>query len=235
MSFDIRDHSIPAGQRVPLMVPGRFLTIISATESLNVYFVRANTRYGKISGLDAPFSVGPVVPAFEGVEIETASGLADTVKLGITDDPVQYLRTAGAVTVTSGSIAISNTPTIQAITDPVEVRSTLGATPYFRESSSSALNTILAPASNTNGVLITAVWAWAWGTSLRIMAKASAPTAWNDPAAIPLVTVSAASSTAPAESGGSIAVPIIVPAGLGLYEQAAGIYWGAVSMAYEVL
>jgi hypothetical protein len=89
------------------------------------------------------------------------------------------------------------------------------ASTYFRQSSVNTLATIVTPAANVNGVRILFWFAQhaAGGASQRIMAKSSAPSAWND---------AAANTVGFCYNGASClgaAMPIDIPAGLGLYEQ----------------
>lgn len=103
---------------------------------------------------------------------------------------------------------------------------------YFRRTTSSALNTIVAPASNVAGVRVDAATIYgATGNGLvRIMAKSSAPTSVNDTGAHTLLMTYAELQIVDRE------VPIILPAGVGLYEQAEAAAGNSfVSVSYEVL
>ncbi len=118
---------------------------------------------------------------------------------------------------------------VSAITPP-PVR----ATPYFRLSSSAALNTIVTPAANTAGVRVSRGYISSSNqVRARLMMKQTAPTSWNDSAAVTL---------AMADSAAGVQFPLmwdnefIVPAGWGLYEQGEGAgNFTSVSFGYEVL
>lgn len=110
----------------------------------------------------------------------------------------------------------------------------LGSGAYWRQSASAALNTIVTPAANVAGVRIDALTLYAGGVYVRLMAKASAPSAWNDGAARTIALASASGSAL--VTSAHVALPLLVPAGLGVYEQASG--GGGTSntaLAYEVL
>lgn len=116
---------------------------------------------------------------------------------------------------------------IRAVTPP-----SLRTTPYYRLSSSTALNTIVTPAANTAGVVVSPGVLYSAGGSVqeRLMAKASAPSAWNDPAAITIAVL-----MANADYSRNFDGPFVVPAGFGLYEQADQLGAAGASFGYEVL
>ncbi len=153
-------------------------------------------------GIDATYfseKVGKTVARFGRVDVYSAT--AQTVDIAVSRVPVDYDRSAGSVSVT-------NAPTIT----PFSL-----ATCYVRNSASAALGTIVAPASNVNGIrFLRAVISVAGAENVRIMAKSSAPAGWADATANTLL--------AGCEAAGSIVTdnPILIPAGLGLYEQAGG-------------
>lgn len=102
---------------------------------------------------------------------------------------------------------------------PFPTPRTLGTSGYLRNSAASTLFTIVAPAANVNGILVTGGFMFKSGAgdSYRLMYKTSAPSAWNDATAIGIRFMVAAS--------GEIGLEIdtfIVPPGYGLYEQANG-------------
>lgn len=117
------------------------------------------------------------------------------------------------------------------IVAPVDVApATLPATGYFRNTSSAALNTLVTPAGNTAGVLVHSLSGNATGLTVRIMAKASAPATWDDTTASTLLHVASGNLVS------LCALPLLLPAGLGLYEQASSASAGSqVSVVYEVL
>jgi hypothetical protein len=106
----------------------------------------------------------------------------------------------------------------------------LGTSTYYRSSASAALNTILAPASNVNGVVIVSAALHGAADAIRMMAKSSAPSSFSDTSAMEIAT---RMSTA---VGGFVSMPLLVQAGLGLYEQANGTGGvTGVNMGYTIL
>ena len=103
-------------------------------------------------------------------------------------------------------------------------------TTYFRKSLSVALSTIVTPAANLAGIAVSrGVVLSGAGEAIRLMMKTSAPTAYNDSAALTL---------AYRQVTGELfwERDFIVPAGYGLYEQAGGSgSETSVQFGYEVL
>lgn len=135
-----------------------------------------------------------------------------------------------------GAVAISGfdtDPQIAGITDPLTPQTY--AASYYRFSASNALNTVVTPAANLNGIRIDAAWmANSSNYGQAILAKSSAPSSYADTTADPLLVKFSGSAT----EGLVIlpACPLIIPAGLGLYEKCNSA--GATSAAgiiYEVL
>ncbi len=112
----------------------------------------------------------------------------------------------------------------------------IGSTAYYRNSSSAALNTIVAPASNTNGIKITSVGLKSNGTGINVMVKESAPTSYSDGRSVIYQDRAGSSANYNALSTAIVAMPILVPAGVGLYEQCQSSGTpSAVFLSYEVL
>lgn len=91
-------------------------------------------------------------------------------------------------------------------------------TSYRRRTASNALNTVVAPASNTKGIVC-----WRGGIAGgncygRIMAKSSAPGTIDD-TAMNVWEFSDLDSDNLADKMNNFDNPVIVPAGLGIYEQ----------------
>lgn len=127
-----------------------------------------------------------------------------------------------------GTVAsVTNVGTVGEVT-PRE----LGPTAYFRHSTTAALATLVTPAANVAGVRVDAAWCLSAGPVVRVMAKASAPATWDDATAHTL----ALARNPEGPGGGMSHFPIILPAGVGLYEQpAAATAATQVGVSYEVL
>lgn len=108
------------------------------------------------------------------------------------------------------------------------------ATGYYRRSVSSALSTIVTPAANTKGIRLGPRVVTSYGDACRLMIKTSAPSAWNDSAAVTVLRSEVVSAVGNQHAEDS--VEYVVPAGYGLYEQAEGVAAStSVTVAYEVL
>ena len=92
----------------------------------------------------------------------------------------------------------------------------IGTTAYNRWSTSAALNTVLAPASNLAGVVVVSVGLPVGADGIRFMAKTSAPSSFSDTTALEIATRKNSTSAF------QLALPLLIPAGYGLYEQADG-------------
>ncbi len=92
----------------------------------------------------------------------------------------------------------------------------LRTTPYHRWSASAALNTVVPPASNIAGIVVGPGYlhTQGGGTYARLMAKASAPASIDDATALTLHAHAANDVYSKSWDGF-----LIVPPGLGLYEQ----------------
>ena len=236
MGTVIKDYSIPAGAKLPIFIPGKFFFLMGADSACNVNFIRKNTRYGYADGVGYGFAANFDSKPFEGIEIESADASAQTVKIGISDDPIFYQRMVGEVQITGTLPAFAADPQIAGITNPLTPHE-IATTHYERLSGSTdALETIVTPAANTNGVVIYAARIkTAIGYHMRLMVKQSAPTAWDDTDAISNMHNSSSSTIGRLESL-KCAFPVKIPAGYGVYIQSS--YAGSVSgcfVNYKVL
>ena len=104
-----------------------------------------------------------------------------------------------------------------------------GTAGYFRGDTSAALGTIVAPASNTKGIRVTAISLYMpVNDQIRVMIKQTAPTSAVDAAAVTLAMKSI-------NAGIATAMPVVIPPGWGLYEQCSVASVAQVHVAYEVL
>lgn len=94
----------------------------------------------------------------------------------------------------------------------------LGST-YRADNPTTILQTLIAPASNTKGVIIYAAWIYYGPGNGRLMSKASAPTAWNDAAARTISVGANEGASARPMFTGAVALPVVIPPGEGLYFQ----------------
>ena len=125
---------------------------------------------------------------------------------------------------------ITDPVTVQGITDPLSPQDITGAVSYGRYSASSTLNTILSPASNVNGCIVYMTLAGVYSGVVSIMAKQTAPTGPLDTGAIYL------DSNWSMNRISKTTLPLLVPAGFGLYEQSnTTSYSSQAQLVYKVL
>lgn len=95
----IRDYVIPAGEQLPIMIPGRFLMVLEAASALDITVIRKNSPVGEAEGVEASFTYGPLRPGeeFQGIKVSSSDGSAQTVKIGISDDEIGYQVMAGSI------------------------------------------------------------------------------------------------------------------------------------------
>ena len=98
------------------------------------------------------------------------------------------------------------------------------------------LQTLVAPASNTNGIRINAVWIYhAPAPGGRLMSKSSAPLAWDDATAKTIACGANETTYASQYFSGGVGLPVIVPPGDGLYYQGSGAGASYLNVNAEVL
>jgi len=229
----MKDYSFALGanERQAIHAAPRFLRVKSATGAIKI-----EARGGIELTLSEGDSFTVPVPLAD-LSVTDASGASNSVTLTLGDGRAESNAVSGSVTVTSGSIAINNTPTIQGVTDPVTISPTAvpsSASAYYRRGASSALQVVVTPAANVNGIVIYALGASTYGFN-RWMAKASAPTSIDDAAAWTLLRAGIGANTAywPVSE---VPLPLQLPAGLGLYAQDDQPSWQSQNHAiYEVL
>lgn len=213
MSFIVDDYPVAAGQELPIHAEGKYFAILDSDYPVTVKFKQNNSVFGYANGVTFGFSA-PFEKGFSSVSIKTDDvSKAQTVKLAFTDDPVLYQKLVGNVTVT-------NAPDITSLINPL-TPPTLD-THFTYIGVSTALQTIVAPAANTGGVII-------YGMSMRsnlaisrIMGKTSAPASPSDITAITLMVNLSNDSAGMDEGDQDIVLPFILPAGMGLYAQKNG-------------
>lgn len=98
MSLIIDDYTVPAGAELPLMFSGKFFMLMESTYPVNIYVIKNRSRVGKAlnvrQGVRQPISIG-----FDGIIIESVNGLAQPVKVAISDDATDYALLTGDVSV----------------------------------------------------------------------------------------------------------------------------------------
>ena len=116
------------------------------------------------------------------------------------------------------------------IINPVQVSAGTFSSHLYAVIASAALQTLITPAANTGGIKIYGVTTQAGtGISVRMMYKASAPASFDDTAAgtIQWSDQSVVHTT--------LALPIVVPAGQGVYFQSSGAINSRYGLEYEAL
>lgn len=198
---------------------GKFFILITAGDNVNVTYKKHNTTLDESAqGVQSGYFF-EAPDGFDLVEIYSAT--AQTVKVAISKGG-------------SGGFNISSTVLTGGVID--EVKPTiLGETSYNRYSASSAMNTIVTPAANINGIRLTSVTLYnAVSAFSSLLFKTSAPTGFNDGN---VIGYSYAYEAGGVQRSHILTVmPVVIPAGYGLYEgsnSASNIT--AVSLTYDLL
>lgn len=200
---------------------GRFFLLFSVTDEVDIeFFTPEGTSLGVAVGMTSGFNVDMLEPTSKQFGFcKITSATVQTIKVIIGDSRAQIFKTSTEIN--GGNL------------DPW----TLGASKYERYSASTAVNTIVTPAANVNGIeLITALCGSNAATAYNggecrstLMAKTSAPSGITDTTAHRILFSNNGITD-------SIRHPIIIPAGMGLYEVSdhASIK-GLVSVTYNTL
>lgn len=112
----------------------------------------------------------------------------------------------------AGTVNIGNEPKLT----PQDI----GDLGFYRTGASSLLDTIVAPAANVNGIVLTSYALRAYNEHIRLMVKGSAPTGYNDPAARTIALWETTSTSITYES--KVKLPLFILPGDGLYAQCSG-------------
>ena len=203
---------------------GMSFVVLSSTSVMTGKVYRKGRQIAEISLINQGDVYTAAAP-FDYVELNSAG--AQTVTVLLTEGQFK----TGELT---GRVSISNAPnigTVAAITPPAL------ATPYYRNSVSTSLQTLVTPAANTAGVVVYGMTGWVYsagGYAVRIMAKTSPPASIQDAAAHTLLYVATCVGQ-PLGSTSQIALPVMLPSGTGLYEQSSDGTGSVVTVTYEVL
>ena len=228
IQLDSFTATLTANESQPIALSGAFIHVRSATGEFEV-----KTNNGDRVPMQGGDKV--VFPApFDSLVIKDLSGAGNTIELIYgaggdykSDSVVGTVSISGAVPVTDngGSLTIDD--------GGVPLTLNKSVLSYFYVNNTSGLQTVVSPGANTAGIRIDLAAVTSEQTT-RIMAKSSAPTAWNDTGAMTLALCDAAgNNSAPLST--IAAAPIIVPAGMGLYVQSNANTVNNISINYEVL
>lgn len=160
-----------------------------------------------------------------------AADTAFTLYIGGAAADASSAKVSGNLQPVGGSQNAANPPIIQSITDPLTPRTLVT---HFTSAGVTTLETIVTPAANTNGIRVDNIQiANSNSGKLRVMSKTSAPGSQSDTAARTLLFLGIDTATGLAYMT-SAPLPIIVPAGEGLYSWA-NVTGFPPSVEYEVL
>lgn len=223
-------EGVEAGFRTsPLIVEGRAFDSAKVTSALaQTVKVAISAGYGGYDRVFGSVDINNSPSILDIINPIDVQGIADPVTvLGIVN-PIDVQGIADPVTV----LDIANPIDVQGIADPLTPHS-LSGTGYWRLSASAALNTIVTPAANINGVKITAYSLYSYNAHVRLIAKTAAPATWDDGIGL-FYHYTDTAAAARVKNGTNL--PIIIPPGFGLYEMAdtAGSVSGC-GIAHEVL
>lgn len=210
---------------------GTCVAILSTSVgAVNVTVWKGGTQLAKFTGVQGGLNWtsrnqrGDLEP-FDLVEIYSTDAQNVIAFTGFGD--VAYTRSQGDVTVT-------NAPNITTVANVADITPDSLSVAYHRHSGSAALNTIVAPASNTAGVEVYGAFVMNSAGAMertRVMAKDSAPASVDDTTANTLAIAVMAYPII-----GAHRFPIKLPIGMGLYEQSSSAAGASTaSVTYRVL
>lgn len=198
------EYTFSAGE-TKVFPSGQFFILIDASSGVDVDYFKNNTNINEsASGVTSGYFYRNE-NGFDTVQVTSATG--QTVKLAISKAGDGGYNIASQI-ISGGTVDLINEITPQ----------TSGITSYHRLNTSDALNTIVTPASNTNGILVTAISTYSDTCFVRVMFNTTSPTGYLDGVNIgPQVYTPSTDSVN--RYFAQCAMPIIVPAGYGLYER----------------
>lgn len=222
------------GERFP--VPFTHCRFEASSQAAIAYIQLNNLSDGKVKIFNGrrlknhkakEFYISNVAQPGEWIDIYYLSG----VIMGAPDviDNALTAAITGAVLIDSAvPVNVSVSGSITGIAEPLPPMMMSGVG-YFGAINTTALQTIVAPAANTGGVVVRGIQMLISSNHTRVMTKASAPASINDATAKTLALCSFSVSTF--NSG---AFPYTIPAGEGIYIISAGTN-SLVGINYEVL
>jgi len=101
--MDVQDVVLPANERIPIKVPGRFFMLIATGAPLTVRFKKSLSTFREVArNVEAGYQSFPgdwadTTDFFDGLEFE--STINQTITIGISDRAANYFRTVGIVQV----------------------------------------------------------------------------------------------------------------------------------------
>jgi len=214
----VRDikRKIPANGDQGVSAQGDFIFLKSATGSVAVD-IQGRGQVGLEVGDNIKIAGG-----FKEFRIINKTNDDNTVEIAVGDGD------SFARSIVSGSVEISNELILKETGPHV-----LSATKYNRDGITSSVNTIVAATANTDGILISSIASYVEYSSCKVGMNPTIPASINDAA---VLYSQARDSDYKKLSESILVLPVIVPAGQGLYEAngRAGNY-SRISMTFKVL
>lgn len=224
--ISIKDYTIPAGEWLYLGVRAKFFMLMESTKDVDFKVLKSNTEIGYGESVIQGASHGPSAEPFDGIWVKTTDGSSQTVKICLADGLAELRSIVGAVSLTGGTVdavtAITNPPTPRTLVD------------QWGGLITNAVSTIITPAANTGGVRVDNVSMLQWLTTgqVNVVAKSSAPSGFNDTTSHVMWFAKLDAGLYSAEKAN---LPVIVPAGLGIYAIADVVDLCRISTSYEGL
>lgn len=209
-----------ASDPLEMRLPGRFVWFTNDSDG------QVNLRFNDRESLSVPAAANFFVEAIAGAVINRVY--------------LDWSAQAGKQVVIAHGTDLRLRPSndvqnVGQIVAPVDVSpAQLGNDEFWTTGSLATLFQLVTPAANTAGVLVTAMSAYANNGTARFMAKSSAPSSWADAAAQSLL-LGGTTSNAGNNCANAIAMPIVIPAGVGFYYQASGAIAQISSATFRVL
>jgi len=220
---------LTAYQSVPIKKVGTFIYIIASQGDVIVKGKGINARLKNNQGIQ-------VAEQFDSLEMRDVSGAPNSVDYVIGNG--EFLNAEISAEITGGKIQpiggadnLTNQPWSKISEITPRMLNLAGA--FYLSDALNSLNTIVAPAANINGVVVLGVGCNQDNTgTARFMYGQSAPTSWNDASA---GTILLNRRDVASQSNIAVELPIIIPAGHGIYFNQSTLNSTQRFMEYEFL
>lgn len=107
MTVSVNRYIIPAaGLRI--QSGGNFFFLMDSSSPVDVQIIRSASVIGTAKGIGSGFRYGPAKTRFDELQITPTDGVAGSVQLAISEDPIDYRAPSGHVDVSGSSVTVSD-------------------------------------------------------------------------------------------------------------------------------
>ncbi len=226
MFVKAENFNLVAGEPYTVNIPATFFQLMAADSGLDIEVLRNSSVMGRMLGVPAGVSFGPFNDGEEFHAVRFTSAIDQTIKAVFARGAVDLKSVVGTVGVTG---IVDTSPSVRTISSDF----------YTRYSQAITANTIVAAAANVNGIRIDqaaiVVAVAATGYAARVSYGPAAPSVWYDTTHGTVIAIQGSSQYGQRAQNLND-MPLIIPAGYGLYEMASSSAVNTlIGVAYEVL